>query len=215
MTSYFKSVDGLGSDGGVGGGSPNVGLRVGASVHELVQLLRDRQVPIRYNAPVTLIRVEGGRARGVELTGGEFIPSDIMVGNSDAAWTCRHLIEPQHRKHWTDKRIAKCKYSWGLLVWHFGTDRQYPDVPHHMMVLGPRYKGLLQDIFKNHPRPRISAATFTAPRRQIHRSLQRAATASMCFRWYRAPAAAHIGRRSQNPIATQSPLFYRSPSCLI
>ena len=38
----------------------------------------------------------------------------------------------------------------GLFVWYFGTSRQYPEVPHHMMVLGPRYKGLLQDIFKKH-----------------------------------------------------------------
>jgi phytoene desaturase len=84
------------------------------------------------------------------LGSGEFIPADIVVSNADAAWTYRHLIEPQHRKHWTDKRIARGKYSSGLFVWYFGTDRQYHDVPHHMMVLGPRYKGLLQDIFKNH-----------------------------------------------------------------
>jgi phytoene desaturase len=37
-----------------------------------------------------------------------------------------------------------------LFVWYFGTNRKYEDVPHHMMVLGPRYKELLQDIFKNH-----------------------------------------------------------------
>ena len=122
----------------------------GAIVRELVKLLSDRNVPIRYNAPVTRIRVEAGRARGIELASGEFIAADIVVSNADAAWTYRHLIEPQHRKHWTDKRIAKGKYSSGLFVWYFGTNRQYHDVPHHMMVLGPRYKGLLQDIFKNH-----------------------------------------------------------------
>jgi phytoene desaturase len=38
----------------------------------------------------------------------------------------------------------------GLLVWYFGTRRRYEDVPHHMLVLGPRYKGLLEDIFKRH-----------------------------------------------------------------
>ena len=122
----------------------------GAIVRELVNLLEARNVPIRYNTPVTRIRVEAGRARGVELANGEFIPADIVVSNGDAAWTYRHLVEPQHRKHWTDKRIAKGNYSSGLFVWYFGTDRQYHDVPHHMMVLGPRYKGLLQDIFKNH-----------------------------------------------------------------
>ena len=122
----------------------------GAIVNALVNLLEERQVPIRYNAPVTGIRVADGRATGVELDSGEFIPADIVVSNGDAAWTYRHLVEPQHRKHWTDRRIAKGKYSSGLFVWYFGTDRRYEDVPHHMMVLGPRYKGLLQDIFKNH-----------------------------------------------------------------
>jgi phytoene desaturase len=119
----------------------------GAIVRELVKLLDERQVPIRYNAPVTRIRVEGGRAQGVELANGEFLPADIVVSNGDASWTYRHLIEPQHRKHWTDKRIAKGKYSSGLFVWYFGTNRQYHDVPHHMMVLGPRYKGLVARYF--------------------------------------------------------------------
>jgi phytoene desaturase len=122
----------------------------GAIVSELVKLLDERGVKIHYNSPVTRIRVEGGQARGVELASGQYIPADIVVSNADAAWTYRHLIEPQHRKHWTDKKIAKGKYSSGLFVWYFGTNRRYEDVPHHMMVLGPRSKGLLQDIFKNH-----------------------------------------------------------------
>ena len=37
-----------------------------------------------------------------------------------------------------------------LFVWYFGTDRRYEDVPHHMIMLGPRYKGLLDDMFKRH-----------------------------------------------------------------
>jgi phytoene desaturase len=122
----------------------------GAIVNALVKLLEARGVPIRYDAAVTRIRVQSGRATGVELASGEFIASDIVVSNGDAAWTYLHLVDRQHRKHWSDKRIAKGKYSSGLFVWYFGTNRQYHDVPHHMMVLGPRYKGLLQDIFKNH-----------------------------------------------------------------
>jgi phytoene desaturase len=35
----------------------------------------------------------------------------------------------------------------GLFVWYFGTKRQYPDVQHHTILLGPRYKELLADIF--------------------------------------------------------------------
>jgi phytoene desaturase len=35
----------------------------------------------------------------------------------------------------------------GLFVWYFGTRRRYPEVAHHTILLGPRYKGLLDDIF--------------------------------------------------------------------
>jgi len=122
----------------------------GAIVNALVKLLEGRNVPIRYNAPVTQIRVSDGKAQGVELASGEYLPADIVVSNGDAAWTYRNLIAPAHRKHWTDQRIARGRYSSGLFVWYFGTNRRYEDVPHHMMVLGPRYKGLLQDIFKKH-----------------------------------------------------------------
>jgi phytoene desaturase len=36
----------------------------------------------------------------------------------------------------------------GLFVWYFGTRRTYPDVAHHTILLGPRYRGLLEDIFQ-------------------------------------------------------------------
>jgi phytoene desaturase len=36
-----------------------------------------------------------------------------------------------------------------LFVWYFGTRKQYHDVNHHTILLGPRYKGLLDDIFHN------------------------------------------------------------------
>lgn len=123
----------------------------GAIVQGLVGLLAERGVHIRLNAPVTQIRIDNQRrATGVELSNGEFIPADIVVSNADTAWTYKHLVAPQHRSHWTDRKIDKGRYSMGLFVWYFGTSVQYPQVPHHMMVLGPRYKELLTDIFKRH-----------------------------------------------------------------
>ena len=38
--------------------------------------------------------------------------------------------------------------SMSLFVWYFGTRRQYPDVGHHTILMGPRYRGLLDDIFE-------------------------------------------------------------------
>ena len=126
----------------------------GALVRGLVKLLEQQGVELRCNAEVRRILVDGNgsrpRARGVELASGERLQADIVVSNADTAWTYRHLVEPQHRRHWTDRRIEKGRYSMSLFVWYFGTRRQYHDVPHHMILLGPRYEELLDDIFLKH-----------------------------------------------------------------
>jgi len=121
----------------------------GALVRGMVNLLAERGVPLRCNAEVRRVVVENGRATGVELSDGERLHADIVVCNSDTAWTYKHLVAPEHRKHWTDDRIERGRYSMSLFVWYFGTDKQYTDVPHHTMLLGPRYEGLLTDIFKH------------------------------------------------------------------
>jgi phytoene desaturase len=122
----------------------------GALVKGLVNLLSERGVTVRCNAPVTRINIEQGRARGVTLENGERLDADIVVSNGDPAWTYRYLVDAQHRRHWTDRKIARGKYSMSLFVWYFGTNRRYHDVPHHMIMLGPRYRELLDDIFKHH-----------------------------------------------------------------
>lgn len=120
----------------------------GALVTGLVKLLAERGVAVRCNAPVTRINVEQGRATGVTLENGETLAADLVISNGDAAWTYRHLIDARHRRHWTDRRIETRKYSMSLFVWYFGTDRRWEEVPHHMIMLGPRYKGLLDDMFR-------------------------------------------------------------------
>ena len=97
---------------------------------------------------ITAERVDGrSRATGVRLDTGEHIDADLVISNADAAWTYRHLVRPEHRTTWTNKRIEKTDLSMSLFVWYFGTDRHYDGVPHHTILLGQRYRGLLDDIF--------------------------------------------------------------------
>jgi phytoene desaturase len=116
-------------------------------VQGLVGLIEDLGGRVRCQAPVARIRVERGRAVGVTLESGEAIDADVVVSNADSAWTYRHLLAPEHRHRWTDARIDRAKYSMSLFVWYFGTRRRYPDVAHHTLVMGPRYRELLDDIF--------------------------------------------------------------------
>jgi phytoene desaturase len=122
----------------------------GALIRGMVKLLQERGVSLRYNAPVTRINVTQGRATGVTLANGDQLRADIVVSNGDAAWTYKNLVGREHRSHWTDRRIETRRYSMSLFVWYFGTNRLWEDVPHHMIMLGPRYKGLLDDMFLKH-----------------------------------------------------------------
>jgi phytoene desaturase len=119
----------------------------GALVTGLVKLLEGQGGTLRLNARVERILVERGRATGVRLEGGEVIRADAVVSNADSAFTYRRLIAPEHRKRWTDRKLDRARYSMSLFVWYFGTRRRYPDVAHHTIALGPRYRELLADIF--------------------------------------------------------------------
>ncbi len=119
----------------------------GSIVKGLVKLIEDHGGRLRLNTTVAEILVENGHARGVRLDSGEELRADVVVSNADAAFTYRNLVAPKHRKRWTDRRIERSRFSMSLFVWYFGTDKKYDDVAHHSILLGPRYKGLLTDIF--------------------------------------------------------------------
>ncbi len=122
----------------------------GALVRGLAGLVRGQGGTIRCNATVRQITVAGGAATGVLLEGGERVAADIVVSNADSAWTYRHLLAPEHRRRWTDRKVERARYSMGLFVWYFGVRRRYEEVAHHTILLGPRYRALLRDIFKRH-----------------------------------------------------------------
>lgn len=113
----------------------------------LVDLIEGQGGSVRCDTAVAEITLDGRRATGVRLESGEEIPAAIVVSNADSAWTYRHLVPAHARKRWTDAKIARSRYSMSLFVWYFGTSKRYEDVEHHTILLGPRYRELLRDIF--------------------------------------------------------------------
>lgn len=120
----------------------------GELVRGLVELIEGLGGSLKLGTEVTEITVDQGRATGVRLSDGAHLPADVVVSNADSAWTYRHLIRPEHRARWTDRRLESARYSMSLFVWYFGTNRKYEDVAHHTILLGPRYRELLEDIFE-------------------------------------------------------------------
>jgi phytoene desaturase len=119
----------------------------GKLVQGLVRLIEGQGGCLCCGKEVTAITVANGAATGVRLASGETISADIVVSNADSAWTYRYLVPREVRRRWTDRRIDRARYSMSLFIWYFGTRHRYPDVPHHTILLGPRYRELLSDIF--------------------------------------------------------------------
>ncbi|NOE16629.1 phytoene desaturase [Ruegeria atlantica] len=124
---------------------------VAAIAEAMRNVVRDQGGLVRQNAEVDEILISGGAAQGVKLTSGEVINADIVVSNADPGHTYTKLLRKTGRKRWTDARLKRTRWSMGLFVWYFGTKRTrnlWPDVGHHTIMNGPRYRGLINDIFQ-------------------------------------------------------------------
>lgn len=119
----------------------------GAVVEGLLKLFAGMGGQLHLNARAAEITVEHGAATGVRLEDGRHFEAPVVVSNGDVANTYRKLVAPAHRRRWTDRRLEKMRYSMGLFVIYFGTDKQYPHLAHHTIVLTRRYRELLADIF--------------------------------------------------------------------
>ncbi len=118
-----------------------------AIVRGLTRLLGEVGADLRLSAPVERIVVLNGRTKGVVLGDGTYLDADIVVSNADPAMVYTKLVDASARRKHSDASIARRRYSMSLFVGYFGTKKTYPEVAHHSILLGPRYRELLTDIF--------------------------------------------------------------------
>ncbi len=121
----------------------------GALVRALVRLFEEEGGTLRLGAAVREIEVDPHtrRATGVHLADGSRLEADAVVSNGDVARTYMDLVPASARRKNTDARMERLRYSMSLVVIYFGTDRRYDEVAHHEILMGPRYEGLLENIF--------------------------------------------------------------------
>ena len=115
-------------------------------VHGLARLLEEIGVEIRYSTPAERIEVKDGRAVAVHA-GGKRIPASLVVANADPTHVYGTLVPPENRTIGSRAAVATRRYSMGLFVSYFGTRKTYPGLAHHTILMGPRYRELLRDIF--------------------------------------------------------------------
>jgi phytoene desaturase len=105
------------------------------------------------------------RVTGVRTEAGETFPADIVVSNADVGHTYMHLLDPAHRRKWTDTRAAKQEYTMSCFLLFLGVKRRYPDLAHHTLILAERYKELLKDLFDRKILPEDFSMYLHAPTR--------------------------------------------------
>ena len=101
------------------------------------------------NATVEQITTKDKTATGV-IANGHAHRADIVVSNADPFWTYDKLLAHEPKKRWSPQKLRSSRWSMGLFVWYFGTKgtaQKWPDLGHHTILNGPRYRGLLRDIF--------------------------------------------------------------------
>lgn len=119
----------------------------GKLVKALHSLLAHAGVKVELGVDINEITLERGRATGAIAQDGRVFPAERVICNGDPPTVYAQMLPGDgHRR----KRLASDKfthYSMGLYVLFFGTKQKYPDVAHHTIWMGPRYKELLSDIF--------------------------------------------------------------------
>ncbi len=106
---------------------------------------------VRLGDPVAAIGTDGGRLSNVRTRSGWSASFDAVASNADVVRTY-DMVEGKRGAR-AAKRLRRKRFSPSLFVVHFGTEGAWSDVPHHSILFGPRYDGLLSDIYRGHGLP--------------------------------------------------------------
>ena len=133
-----------------------------ALIAAMGRLFEDLGGTIRLNEPVEDIEVRNGRATGVVTAKGR-TGFDMVASNADVMHTYKSLLKSTPRGQQKAKRLERMRFSMSLFVIYFGLKTERPDLKHHMVLFGPRYRELVQDIFKGRELPDDFSLYLHAP----------------------------------------------------
>ncbi len=121
----------------------------GAVSEAMARVAGELGVTINLNEDVEGILFEGRKAVGVRTNSGEHY-ADALVINADFARAMTRLVPDNLRRRWTDRKIAKKKFSCSTFMLYLGIDGSYDDLAHHTIYMSADYAGNLADIETRH-----------------------------------------------------------------
>ncbi len=135
----------------------------GALVQALSELFVALGGELRLGCPVRDITVADDGRHLVRTDGRAPEAFDAVVSNADVHHTYATLYGSDPRARRTARRLERMDWSMSLFLLYFGTDRRWPDLAHHTVILGARYEALLRDIFHGTAVPQDPSLYLHAP----------------------------------------------------
>jgi phytoene desaturase len=115
----------------------------------MARLAVEAGVVISLGEEVQRILFEGKRAVGVQTNRGEH-RADALVINADFAQTMTKLVPDHLRRRWTNRNIARKKFSCSTFMLYLGIEGRFDDVDHHTIFTAADYQRNLADIDGRH-----------------------------------------------------------------
>ena len=118
----------------------------GALIGGMLKLFEELGGRLHLSTPVEQITTSLRPVTGLRVAG-DARPYDMVASNADVATTYRKLLGETPTARLTARALERKRWSMSLFVIYFGLKRKHPDVAHHTVVFGPRYKELIGEIF--------------------------------------------------------------------
>ncbi len=104
---------------------------------------------LRLGDPVTGIDTLGDQVTGIRTASGFELSVDAVASNADVVHSYRDLLKTSRSSQRTARKLVNKRFSPSVFVVHFGVRGEFPHIPHHNILFGPRYQGLLADIYES------------------------------------------------------------------
>lgn len=135
----------------------------GALIAAMARLFEDLGGTIHLNAEIERIKASADRVSAVVLKDGRSFGFDQIASNADVVHTYRDMLRGTKRGDTNGPKLAKKRHSMSLFVIYFGLRRQHPELKHHMVLFGQRYRELIDEIFKGNALPDDFSLYLHAP----------------------------------------------------
>ena len=120
-----------------------------ALVRGLVALFERLGGTLRLGDAVAAIDTQDDKVTAVQTASGWQGTFDAVASNADVMHSYRDLLGGDRRGRQVARKLERKRFSPSLFVVHFGVRGSWAGIPHHMILFGPRYEGLLRDIYSN------------------------------------------------------------------